>query len=359
MKNKLTIAFYAGTCLPIHARSLEERPLGGTETGLIRVAALLQERGHEVTVFTSHRAPPESKPRYIFHENLLKVGSFDVLVTVQQWKPLFYGARAKRAFFWTGDGFSEYANFGIGDLRVVQRIEKFLAVSNWHANSFSEKSGFPRDKAHVVGNGVQLQYFNGSEIRNPKRLIYSSAPYRGLVLLPKIFQDLKKSFPELELHVFSAMKIYDTDKPYQGREVAEFERIKAVFSQMPGCVMHGNVVQSALARELMKSAVYVYPNFVRETCCITAMEAQAAGCAIVTSDLGALPETTGDAGFTIGGEVGSPQYLQQFSDAVRKILNEPNLWKKFSDVGLARSAKEFSWERVTDRFEQALEVPVS
>ena len=46
----LRILFHAGACLPIHARSLEERPLGGIETGVVKVAERLAARGHEVVV---------------------------------------------------------------------------------------------------------------------------------------------------------------------------------------------------------------------------------------------------------------------------------------------------------------------
>lgn len=48
----MKITFVADACVPFHGRTLEEQPLGGTETAVIRLAAALSERGHEVTVFT-------------------------------------------------------------------------------------------------------------------------------------------------------------------------------------------------------------------------------------------------------------------------------------------------------------------
>ncbi len=75
-----------------------------------------------------------------------------------------------------------------------------------------------------------------------------------------------------------------------------------------------------MAREFMKSAILCYPNTFAETSCITAMEAQAAGCAIVTSKLAALPETVANAGIMIEGEPGSPAYLDSFSTAVDVFL---------------------------------------
>ncbi len=353
----MKIAFLARKSLPIHARSLLERPLGGTETGVIRLAEVLQSRGHEVFVFTAHNAPGApiaGTPTYLPYTQIQSVAGIEALVTVQEWWPVMYGIKARKKFFWTGDGPEQHINFGMGDKRVVAQLDGLLAVSAWQANALCEASLFPRDKTFIIGNGVHLPDFSGAEPRQRKRLIYTSAPYRGLRLIPPIYEELKKSHAELELHVFSGMNIYDRDKPYQGPHQAEFQRLVPILKKLPGVFVHGNVRQGELARELMMSSVFIYPNTVFETCCISALEAQAAGCPPVVSENSALPETVGDAGFLIPGQPGSPEYNQRFIDGVDSLLSDNSLWGKLSARGKARIAQDYTWTRVAERFEALL-----
>ncbi|MCB0324094.1 MAG: glycosyltransferase family 4 protein [Bdellovibrionales bacterium] len=350
----MRIAFFAEHCIPIHARSLDERPLGGTETALIRLAELLDRRGHDVTVFTAMAAPPPSKPKYLPSSQVLNSGRFEVFVLVQDWTPAFLGAPGERIFYWTGDGWDQYANFGIGDKRVPSRIEYLLAVSEWHANTLSARSGFPLDQVRIIGNGAHLPFFEGAEERRRKRLIYTAAPYRGLRLVPELYEALRRKHPELELHVFSGMNIYDREKPFEGPYVSESRKLHAVLEQLPGVTLHGNVTQRQLARELMKSSVFIYPNVIFETCCITAIEAQAAGCPVVASAISALPETVGDAGVVIQGEPGSPEYMRAFVAAVDGLLSDTVLWERYSHRALIAAEQKYSWERVADRFEALL-----
>lgn len=353
----MNIAFYAGNCIPIHQQSLKERPLGGTETALIRLAEVLQRRQHQVTVFTSMKNPPPGDaagPRYVQSSDVKSYAPFDVFVLIQDWTPAFLGAPGKRFFFWTGDGWDQYANYGIGDARVPKRIEKLLAVSNWHADTLCERSGYPREQTHVIGNGVHLPYFEGGEERHPNRLIYTSAPYRGLSLVPKIFKELKTKHPEVELEVFAGMNIYDRETEYQGRYVEEYKRIRTALESLPDVRIHGNVTQAALARELMKSSIFIYPNIIFETCCITAIEAQAAGCPVVASATSALPETVGDAGVLIEGTPGSEEYLQDFVSAVSTLLADAEARDQLSHRALIAAEAKYSWEHVADRFESLL-----
>jgi hypothetical protein len=84
----------------------------------------------------------------------------------------------------------------------------------------------------------------------------------------------------------------------------------------------GSVSQSDLAAAMKGVSVLAYPNTFAETSCISVMEAMAAGAHVVTSDLGALPETTAGFARFIGGDPMSPRYAEQFVDATVAAIDE-------------------------------------
>lgn len=350
----MKIVFIASKCLPFHAHSLEEKPLGGTETAVIRLAYELHERGHEISVYTAHDNPPPSQPGYFRLNALQREKNVDAIISVRDWVPLLVALPSRKRFFWTGDSFDQIQNFGIGDRRIAGRIDAFLAVSAWQAATLCAQSGFPLEKAWVLRNGVHLPYFDGSETRARKRLIYASTPYRGLALVPALFRALKDRHPQAELHVYSGFEVYGGASVYDPRVVRQFEAIKAELEKQPGCHLHGNLLQKELAREFMKSSLLFYPNVFAETSCIVAMEAQAAGCAIVTSDYGALRETVGDAGVVIKGRPGSDEYNREFIEAASRILSDDAYFSALSQAGLKRAAELFSWKVIAQRFEEYL-----
>ena len=284
----------------------------------------------------------------------MQPGHFDVCIFIQDWKGAAHGLPFPKQVFWTGDSYDQYMNFGIGDERVIEKVDRFFAVSNWQANALCAASGYPREQARVVQNGVHLPWFDGEETRSHGKLIFTSSPYRGLALVSRLFAELKNRHPEIELDVFSGLAVYDKEGPFQGPEVRQYEQIKKQLQEQPSCVIHGNVTQQQLAREMMNAGIYFYPNVFVETSCIGAIEAQAAGCPIVTSALGALPETVGEAGFCIPGTFGSDEYNAAFIDATSRLLSDRELWEHCSTVGKQRAQSEFSWEHVADRFELEL-----
>lgn len=349
----MKIVFYPQSCVPYNANTLDERPIGGVETGIIRLSFAMRARGHQVVVFTPDKNPPKSDPPFVPIAAAQQMGPVDVFIVIREWIPLVYNLPAKKKFFWTGDAFDQVHSFGIGDKRVAEIIDGALLISDWHADSLCKASGFPREKAYVIRNGVHLPYFEGSEERVRKRLIYSSTPFRGLQFLPSIYAELKKKHPDMEMHVFSAYKVYEGPRGYDARLEQQYEQLKQELQRLPDVYVHGNVLQKELAREFMKSSILAYPNTFAETGCITAMEAQAAGCAIVSTDLAALKETVGDAGVLISGEAGTPEYNKEFIEVTDRMLSDDEYWKGFSEAGRER-AKTLGWDEVARRFEEYL-----
>ncbi|MCO6429338.1 MAG: glycosyltransferase family 4 protein [Deltaproteobacteria bacterium] len=347
----MRIAFAPSSMLQVSPQSLESRPLGGMETALLRLSEAIGQAGHEVILLTEERNPRLTEPLLLPYTMVDRLGELDAVISVREWTPLLLPFQSKLRLFWTGDSYDLAQNIGIGDARVINKIDHLLCVSNWHAHTLSSHSGFPAEKIYILRNGLHLPYFEGSETRLRKRLIYSSTPYRGLNLLKDIYSDLVKNHSDLELHVFSGYQVYSQNEKndFHPKLVREFEALSREMSQLPGCVMHGNVIQKALAREMMRSSILAYPNTFEETSCITAMEAQAAGCVVVTSELGALPETVGDRGVIVKGKPGSPEYMQEFKSQLNRLLTDDGAWNALSSASLA-AAKQFSWKAIAEEF---------
>jgi hypothetical protein len=81
------------------------------------------------------------------------------------------------------------------------------------------------------------------------------------------------------------------------------------------------------------------------------VEAQAAGCAVVTSELGALPETVGEAGICIPGDPRTPAYQHAFVEACVALLTDDARWQAMSGRALARTAADYAWPVIAERWE--------
>ena len=119
---------------------------------------------------------------------------------------------------------------------------------------------------------------------DPLLLAYTSTPFRGLDLLAGMFPLIPRP---CRLRVFSDMGTYLT-----GPSDSQFQALYDQCRNTPGIEHVGTLAQPELAEALRAVSILAYPCTFPETGCIAALEAMAAGCAVVASDLGALAETT-------------------------------------------------------------------
>ena len=111
---------------------------------------------------------------------------------------------------------------------------------------------------------------------------------------------------------------------------------------VPGIDFVGRVSEEEKAAILGRADIYVAPNTGGESFGIVLVEAMAAGCAVVASDLEAFAAVVGDAGLLF--PVGSPSGLAHH---LRLLIDDPALRARLIAAGLER-ARRYDWDTVAE-----------
>jgi len=281
-----------------------DRQIGGGETAMIQVAKNLVELGHEVFVFYDVKRPGKYAgvdylPTSAFQSFACDL-EHEVLVSWDLPQALRLRDRSKVhvVAFQLND-----ADIGVYD----HAVDMYFHPSKWHAERFLRM--YPEMTASKVRtrltNGIDPYRYRKDVKRNPRRVIYSSSPDRGLHHLLRFWPRIRAEVSDAELHVF-----YDMDKwlgietmlKNVGLKTPAGERASLVSEVrekgLDGVTFHGGIGQGQLAIEQLQSGVMVYPCDPlqpTEGFSMTCLEAITAGCSLITSDADALPELWADA----------------------------------------------------------------
>lgn len=180
-----------------------------------------------------------------------------------------------------------------------------------------------------------------------RALAYTSTPFRGLDVLLEVFPRIRAACPDAELDVFSSMQVYGMSAQDDAERFGPLYRL----AEQPGVKLIGSLPQPELTARLAQVRVLAYPNHFAETFCIAALEAQAAGVVVVTSRLGALPETVGEAGICLDGDPHTDSYKARFVNACVRLLTDDEAWQRASERGRTRAWSEFSWPMIASSWE--------
>lgn len=256
----------------------ELNPLGGSETAALRMAGVMRDAGHNVRVITN--------------ENQLKGLSCDVFVSLRVWQIFQGGYPGKVNYLWCQDDFNQKIVEELRDpniaLPIYNRLTGLFLLSTYQQVQWIRNLNLMVEKIIPTTNGVPLDKFavDESTFRSRKPwCYYSSTPFRGLSLLLQAWPDVIKVVPEARLHLFTSMKVYNTE------ETDDYSRMYELAQSLRGVIYRGSVGQAELRETALKCRALAYPCTFPETSCIAAMEAMAAGCAVVSTSAGALIET--------------------------------------------------------------------
>lgn len=317
--------------------SVETTPLGGSQSAACYLARALAALGHEIFFVNQTRNPG----RYAgvtclawqtVTAEALRALDLDVLVCLPgagSGKLLREALGAKtRLVLWTQHRVNQPAVEPLAHPEESESYDAFAFVSEWQRDEFRLGFGLPLERTQIMRNAAApafVDLFPANRPILPEKvgspvLAYTSTPYRGLNLLLDAFPAIRQQVPGARLRVFSSMAVY------QQATAEDQEKYGALYQrcrETPGVEYVGSLDQPTLARVMQSVAVWAYPNTFPETSCIAALEAMASGCRIVTTALGALPETT--AGFARLVPFGPnqafdmPQFIGETVTALREV----------------------------------------
>jgi glycosyltransferase involved in cell wall biosynthesis len=364
-----TLFFYQAHSIVFDARTPRTRGLGGTESAIVYLAEALTRLGHRIVVFNNCGEPGSfDGVEYARWETLptrCESERPDVLVGVRSWQTIGQVRLAPLQILWTGDAFDQPFLEGLAGAHTRSRIDLFMLQSDWQAATFEAQHRVPachivRTRLGTAASAVDPPRRVAVPGTRGRRLAYASTPFRGLDVLLDLFPRIRAACPDAELDIFSSMKVYGVS------EADDRKQFRSLYkkAKQPGVNLIGTVPQLELAERLREARVLAYPNHYAETFCIAAVEAQAAGCAVVTSDLGALAETVGDGGVCIPGDPQSASYQRAFVEACVSLLTDDDRWHAMSERALARAWTHFTWGQIAEewqaliRAESSVEPPV-
>jgi len=174
------------------------------------------------------------------------------------------------------------------------------------------------------------------------------------VALLTAFPAIRAAVPDCRLRVYSSMGVYQVSGAADDYRVL-YDLARA----LPGSEYVGSLPQTALAEALAETDILAYPNTFSETSCISVMEAMAAGCLVVTSNLGALPETT--AGFGIMMDAFSDvvtmarEFTKVLVGAIQLAREKPDRFEDGLRRQQAHARAAYNWAIRAQEWEQALE----
>jgi glycosyltransferase involved in cell wall biosynthesis len=288
----MKLLFASFSPFPMDVGLPEREPLGGSESCVAYLTRQLVQNGHDVTL--AARLPEGTQERVlgVRHVSIdrlnepgfLAEGNFDATIslsgpaTAEHFKRRAPGVLHVSWLHLTPDQ-SAMAPL----VAMTPYIDCAVFVS--HSQRAMVRYG---GVSAVIGNGIAPAFENmfatAEELHAAKqnRAVYTSMPYRGLHLLVEAIRQMRS---DTRFDVYSAMHTYR-------RPDADFAGLYNRVRSAPRTLYHGSVAQPVLARELKSAAFLAYPCCFVETYCIAALEAIAAGLKVVSTNLGALRETT-------------------------------------------------------------------
>lgn len=312
-------------------RTLETRPLGGTEASVILCARELARRGHDVTVHTNTDAD-------FVHEGVrwrpltaTPVETCDVYVAVQQVELLGLVPRPRRRAIWVLWGANQLRHY-----KKLGRMWRYRPVPVLMSRA-QLRDYWPvlprRDEARIIHlpQREDVRGFPPLSEPPPPRAIFASNPQRNLRGLVEIWAErILPEVPSATLDVYGVHQLAPGDDAWAAWSgtllpTGVSDAVKASVR------VHASAPRPELLAAMRASRAMLYLGHKCEAFCLSLAEAQGLGVPAVIAPVAALPERVIDG--VTGFHRADPA---EFAAAAVRLLTDDDLWRRQHLAALER-----------------------
>ena len=229
----------------------------------------------------------------------------------------------------------------LGSKEFINQLDWIVYNSNWNLDQHIKYFQLPKNKTIVIKNAIEKINFV-EKPSNKINLIYHTTPWRGLKILLKVFKDL--NLENVELNVCSSTIIYG--KKFDLLIGKTYKELFDECKNTKNVNYFGFLNNEKIIQMLKKMHIFTHPSIWPETSCIAAIEAMAAGCEVVTTNLGALYETCSPFGTFVNFDRNFENLEKRFAKVLSNSIE--NFWSDENQTKLKLQNKTinatYSWD---------------
>ena len=342
---KSIVYFAHGMTEPWSPKNISKGGIGGSEEAIIYLTREFVKQGYEVTVYNwcDNDAGTYDGVTYKNYWEFNPWDKFNILIGWRMAGFLDAKWNAKQVYLDLHDVCSPF-DF---PPKRLENVTKIFVKSQYHRSLFPEVSD---DKFCIAGNGIDLDDFkNGGlskgESRNPRRVIYTSAPNRGLDILIDLWPKVLEAVPDAELKCFYGWKSFEQIEKNNKQSMKFMARVKAKMEALG--IEYPRISQKEMVKEIFKSGIWAYPTFFPEIDCITAKKMQAGGAIPVTTNYAALKENVLE-GVKLDGDIYRSDVKEQWLKELIALLLDAQKQNKTRLTLMPAAFEKFGWPNVAD-----------
>lgn len=234
--------------------------------------------------------------------------------------------------------------------KSIATTDLFIAVSDYIRRWTIQKYPQLSDKIITIHNGVDLESFfprqGYLEPVQPLRVLFigRTEPNKGPDLAADAVAQLRREGLPITLTVAGSLW-------WHGNQNADADPyFRSLKEKMDSAQAHycGQVPRPQVPQLMREHDVVCVISRVNDPCPLVALEAMGAGCVVIATRLGGLPEICGDAAYYVDHEQPSTVVA-----ALRQLLASSETLREYKQRSVIQAANS-SWQRHAQRMEQAI-----